>query len=285
MGDFLDTGSSHVARAVRATEAICALQAIATHDWCDAAAAALGNMFGGDRVGLAIVDVDRSGDVRTVEGVGAGGADPGSDTLATIRRRFTGVRRVGWALTPGAPRAARLVDLTGAVAWAASDAGRLWQSIGVAEMLVASAPLSASRPDRVLAVEIGRDAMLKPFTKEDAVMLEGVLDALARRAHIAFGPTPIGAARMLTSREQEVLSMLVLGLSVREIAGRIKRSPHTVHDYVKALHRKLEANSRGALVAKALGHDTDAAQVVRDEPRVGDVRATTVVRGAHAAAR
>ena len=50
-----------------------------------------------------------------------------------------------------------------------------------------------------------------------------------------------------------VLEQLILGKSVREIAEMIQRSPHTVHDHVKNLHRKLGATSRGALIARALG--------------------------------
>ncbi|MFI4898124.1 MAG: response regulator transcription factor, partial [Phycisphaerales bacterium JB059] len=57
----------------------------------------------------------------------------------------------------------------------------------------------------------------------------------------------------LTNREQVVLEELILGRSVREIAETMHRSPHTVHDHVKSLHRKLGASSRGALIAHALG--------------------------------
>jgi DNA-binding CsgD family transcriptional regulator len=58
----------------------------------------------------------------------------------------------------------------------------------------------------------------------------------------------------VTPREQQVLELLVLGFSVREIGEKLGRSPHTVHDYVKSMHRKLNASNRGALVARALGY-------------------------------
>jgi len=63
-----------------------------------------------------------------------------------------------------------------------------------------------------------------------------------------------GDTKWLTQREQIVLEQLTLGLSVRQIADELGRSPHTVHDHVKSLHRKLNASSRGELVARALGH-------------------------------
>ncbi|MEO1007168.1 MAG: LuxR C-terminal-related transcriptional regulator [Planctomycetota bacterium] len=56
----------------------------------------------------------------------------------------------------------------------------------------------------------------------------------------------------LSAREAEVLDQLVLGRSVNDIADRIERSPYTVHDHVKALHRKLGVHCRGALVARAI---------------------------------
>jgi DNA-binding CsgD family transcriptional regulator len=67
----------------------------------------------------------------------------------------------------------------------------------------------------------------------------------------------------VTPREQEVLELLVLGFSVREIGEKLGRSPHTVHDYVKSMHRKLNASNRGALVARALGHHRFANVEVR----------------------
>ena len=47
---------------------------------------------------------------------------------------------------------------------------------------------------------------------------------------------------------------------MREIADALERSPHTVHDHVKSLHRKLNASSRGELIARTLGHVNGAAK-------------------------
>ncbi len=52
----------------------------------------------------------------------------------------------------------------------------------------------------------------------------------------------------LTPREAEVLQRLTEGLSVNQIAEEIERSPFTVHDHVKSLHRKLGVSRRAALV-------------------------------------
>ena len=71
---------------------------------------------------------------------------------------------------------------------------------------------------------------------------------------MAIGPDSSDSSHWLTQREQVILRHLLLGKSVREIADELGRSPHTVHDHVKSLHRKLNASSRGELVARALGH-------------------------------
>ena len=56
---------------------------------------------------------------------------------------------------------------------------------------------------------------------------------------------------------------LALGKSVKQIASDLARSPHTVHDHVKSLHRKLNASSRGELIARALGHLAPNARLPR----------------------
>jgi DNA-binding NarL/FixJ family response regulator len=85
-------------------------------------------------------------------------------------------------------------------------------------------------------------------------ILAAVLPLLAQRARHALGAMPTPRHNWLTPREELVLGHLLAGKSVPEIAGELQRSVYTVHDHVKNLHKKLGANSRGELVARALGH-------------------------------
>ena len=64
-----------------------------------------------------------------------------------------------------------------------------------------------------------------------------------------------------------ILVELVSGASVREIAERIDRSPHTVHDHVKSLHRKLNASSRGELVSRYLGFHASSPAAARPDSK------------------
>ena len=57
----------------------------------------------------------------------------------------------------------------------------------------------------------------------------------------------------LTSRELEVLQLVVRGLSTQEIAGRLGVSRHTVRTHVQQVLRKLGVHARGKLARAAAG--------------------------------
>lgn len=63
-------------------------------------------------------------------------------------------------------------------------------------------------------------------------------------------PTPQKVA--LSPREQELLSLMVEGLTAKEIAERLGVSIHTTGTHTKNLFNKLEVHSRAAAVARAL---------------------------------
>jgi len=63
-----------------------------------------------------------------------------------------------------------------------------------------------------------------------------------------FGPTnPYG----LSPRMRQVLALLAEGQSEKQVAESLKLSPHTDHDYVKMLHRRLGVSNRGELLARS----------------------------------
>ena len=106
-------------------------------------------------------------------------------------------------------------------------------------------------PEAMLAA---LEALDKLEARPAAARLRRRLSELGVRA-IPRGPR---AARRehpfdLTSREQEVLNALSLGLSNGEIAARLFVSPKTVDHHVSAILNKLGVRSRGAAVAKAQG--------------------------------
>jgi len=58
----------------------------------------------------------------------------------------------------------------------------------------------------------------------------------------------------LTAREMEVLRLLALGLSNKQIAERLVLSPHTVSGHIQSIFGKLALNSRSAATRYALEH-------------------------------
>jgi DNA-binding CsgD family transcriptional regulator len=122
---------------------------------------------------------------------------------------------------------------------------RLWLGLGGEEIISGLAPLVGGR-SLLVSLSCPRPGA--------APVLEAVLPLLVSRTIRCIGPAIDNPRSWLTLREQEVLEQLTLGRSVKEIAQDLGRSPHTVHDHVKSLHRKLAATTRGELIARALGH-------------------------------
>jgi len=103
--------------------------------------------------------------------------------------------------------------------------------------------------------EIGENGNLA----EKVVIKEG---AQASPATLSVSPTvlPVGSTESifppayeeLTAREIEVLRLLAMGLSNKQIAGRLVLSPHTVNGHIHSIFGKLALNSRSAATRYAL---------------------------------
>lgn len=241
--------------AVRMTEEACRLPAVATLDWLDRAAGVLQGVVVPSRACVIIANISSGSRTISLEAAGFAGL-PGGDDGATelaVRSKAERLTDIGFSISTEVVLG-RIGDVLNTSEWRSSGIGRLWQGTPVADVLVAASPLGNAEPGRVMISQIAMtEAGAEP--KPGQFELLGVMhNLLSRRALISIGETRATSARWLTAREQEVLDLLVLGKSVRVIAEELGRSPHTVHDHVKSLHRKLDASSRGELVARALGH-------------------------------
>ena len=58
----------------------------------------------------------------------------------------------------------------------------------------------------------------------------------------------------LTRRELEVLKLIALGLTNREIADRIRVSTRTVDAHLRSIYAKLDVRSRSAATRYAVDH-------------------------------
>lgn len=283
-------GQEAIHAAVRVTEAICGLPAVATQDWCERAASALLGIGSPSIVLTLVGHLNTSGHIIAHEATGAAGCevaevattiggvprtsrtvveiDGRDQRLTEVRARLDQARELGWSLgmLNNEVRATTTrTDDRLASSWETGPLGGRWRSVRPSDLILGVVPLSDDGSSRVLVVEIGLTGQGARATGQDAVLLGACLTALHRRALMAIGSNTTDTVQWLTQREQVILQHLLLGKSVRSIAEELGRSPHTVHDHVKSLHRKLNAKSRGELVARALGHVSPAGMMLPDD--------------------
>ncbi len=66
-----------------------------------------------------------------------------------------------------------------------------------------------------------------------------------------FPPKSDQPVPLLSEREREVLDLIAVGSTNREIAARLFLSPHTVKEHTSAVYRKLNARNRAEAVQRA----------------------------------
>ncbi len=263
------------------TEAVAVLPAVPTQNWCDLAGASLLPVGRWTYVAVLLGEVDAHGRVLRQDATGVAGGrtasvtttlgrtletqsmvslDPNDLALAGLRASLAQGKDLGWApgtLAVNHPVVGTPEEL-GGTNWRQSPLGRRWsRAVGGTEpgaiALWLGATIITGAIPRTLILEVGiKEQSILP--ESVGLVIESVLRPLARRAHAAVGAGPSDSTMWLTTKEQVILNHLLAGESVREIAGYVGRSMHTVHDHVKSLHRKLGAKTRGELIARALGH-------------------------------
>lgn len=253
---------THLSLCSRIAARIAHLPGVATPDWCESAGRVLNQCCPESVVSVTVCERDSDqGSASSELRVLATGAASDGQQLAAHRIHPDAATDLGWTLAepahPGLagthPRIAKLRDLASWSRWPVTPAGKRWSKLGIREMLVADIALPGTAQPRELLVEIGSPSAMQRFDRGEAEIIAALLPVLADRASLAYGAD---FTHPLTTREQLILVQLVSGASVREIAERIERSPHTVHDHVKSLHRKLNASSRGELVSRYLGFES-----------------------------
>lgn len=263
-------GHEHLEMTVEISAALSNLPAVATQDWCSRAAAAVRLVRPGSIASVSIAALGSKGSIVQMEATGTVGTDPLGRTIDGELLHPEHAPGFDWWIgdtelrreTP--PMVALLRDLPCVDRWADSPCGRRWSRMGVSDLLVGLAPMTGASPGRRMIIEIGVGGN-KPLTSSEGLIIRAVFPLVVRRATLAFGRERSTALTRLTHREQQVLEHLALGKSVKQIAGDLARSPHTVHDHVKSLHRKLNASSRGELIARALGHLATCERKIRME--------------------
>jgi len=100
------------------------------------------------------------------------------------------------------------------------------------------------------------------IVSSDDLELALVATARATLAGQLTVPSALGrliAPRPLSHREKQILSLVVLGMTNREIAGRLFLAESTVKTHLSSAFRKIDARSRSEAVAKIQDPDSGIA--------------------------
>ncbi|MEM1424876.1 MAG: helix-turn-helix transcriptional regulator [Planctomycetota bacterium] len=252
--------SEHLRKVAEVVSSVGSLPAVATQDWCETACRAINALRPDALVCLMIADLAENGEILLMEAIGAVHGGYNGEMVDGAMLHPASASSLGWWLEghPGRTQASRTTLLRmnpAASRWSETVVGRRWtQEFGMSDMLVGLTPIGVEDDGRCIVIEMGVRADDEEFAAPDAAALQAILPQLAHRAELAFGAEPINPMNRITPREQLILEQLALGKTVKQIATGLSRSPHTIHDHVKSLHRKLNASSRGELIARALGH-------------------------------
>jgi DNA-binding CsgD family transcriptional regulator len=127
---------------------------------------------------------------------------------------------------------------------------QLRQPLGLGPTLYVK--IHAQLIDRTTIVTLIREKSAPAFTERDAYLVDLCLSEMAWpfTAEMSWTDPKIEA---LQPRLKKVMKHLLEGDSEKQVAYKLKLSPHTVHEYVKNLYAELGVNSRGELLAQFVG--------------------------------
>ena len=179
-----------------------------------------------------------------IEGYWAEGNTYRSEFLrraVAIRSRFVTVRRE---------------DVMSDEEWYASDAyTKIHLPIGIDAQMESHFVVPKTR--QVFGIAVHRGTGTPPFSIAQRRQLRRLHLELARAWHgtIVVPETADPVVAGLAPRLREVLWMLCVGMSEKEVAHQLQLSPRTIHNHVVRLHAAFGVNSRGELLARVLNRD------------------------------
>ena len=97
---------------------------------------------------------------------------------------------------------------------------------------------------------------LQGLPADSAMAKRRLIADFCRMIGVRIGAVKPGACNdpKLSSRMRQTLECLLAGDSEKEAAAKLQLSRHTVHIYVKNLHKHYQVSSRGELLARCLGN-------------------------------
>lgn len=250
-------------RLAMATAMACALPAVATIDWCDRAARCVMEIISEGEVVVLAGRLSEAGRVISVDAVGAAAQRPLMGQAVSREHELRSMARC-LASAPVELASPRGEEVRGGMleqvlpgGLARADASLRTSDASVRALMCSSPRLIAMSWSLCAERNVSMITLIAPSGPNAGAVDDRGLRALCRqigrRSRMALSRGFEEQRRWISPREQEVLERIIQGRSARGIAQELGRSTHTIQDHIKSLHRKLEAGSRGELIARALG--------------------------------
>ncbi len=271
-------------RLASAVYRISALPSAPTFDWPTTAADALSQLAPSAAFAVIIANINpATSKIHTeASGVNANTNHPATANPYESRSTLDRLGAISQRHAPNLSTNALITDASTLLPhWHASEPSTPWRSTLPQRTLIGCASLTkhtnSELPAASQLITLICIAAPSPTTADqiDTDMFASAVSTLAHKATTINNAQPNSSINWLTQREQTILNQLILGCSVREIAEHINRSPHTVHDHVKNLHKKLNASSRGELIAKSLGYQDQPIDSQLPQPLIDTELTTT----------
>ena len=113
--------------------------------------------------------------------------------------------------------------------------------------------MTSDRPHRAALTREAAAAELRAMSADGRLDGEAVERVLVAAGHRRAARPPLPAG--LTAREAEVLRLLALGLTVRQVADELVISAKTADHHVEHIYTKIGVSTRGAAALFAIEHD------------------------------
>ncbi len=121
---------------------------------------------------------------------------------------------------------------------------------------------------KLMGIGVHRAEGDPPFTERDRRKLKLCHLEIARAYTSSLAVPAESQVAPLSPRQRQVLWRLCKGESEKQVALALALSQHTVHDYVKSLHRHFNVATRSELIAKVLTQPRHRGPLAMPEPHI-----------------
>lgn len=133
--------------------------------------------------------------------------------------------------------------------WYGCDSyNNVYRACDTDQMIISRCPLPGGR---AMLMNLWRRVGEPPFTQREARFVRLLHHEVERMYGRAVSVSTQAVICALPPRARQVLGLLLEGLSEKEVARVMSISPHSVHDHIKTLHRRLGVSNRAELLARA----------------------------------